>query len=54
MVKKSDRTSCFAPACKKMGCCKVEALTGVDERRQMVLPKGDKGKKEIMAGNAAK
>ncbi len=34
-----------------LGCCKVEAITGVDERGQMVLPKEIREKAEIKAGD---
>jgi antitoxin PrlF len=34
-----------------MSCCKVEALTTVDERGQMVLPKDVREKAEIKAGD---
>lgn len=35
MAKKKEDAACFDMA----GCCRVEAVVGVDERGQMVLPK---------------
>jgi antitoxin PrlF len=34
-----------------MSCCKVEAITGVDERGQMILPKELREKFDIKAGD---
>ncbi|HIH43987.1 MAG TPA: AbrB/MazE/SpoVT family DNA-binding domain-containing protein [Candidatus Methanoperedenaceae archaeon] len=34
-----------------MGCCKVESVTSVDERGQMVLPKEIREKANIKAGD---
>lgn len=36
---------------KMFDCCKVEALVGVDERGQMVLPKEIRDKTKIKAGD---
>lgn len=36
---------------RPMGCCKVEAILGVDERGQMVLPKEIRDKAGIRAGD---
>jgi antitoxin PrlF len=43
--------SCCSPANKGIGCCKVEALVGIDERGQMVLPKETREKAGIKAGD---
>ncbi len=51
MVKKPGKESCSGPACKKMSCCKVEALISVDERGQMVLPKEIRDKAGIHTGD---
>ncbi len=36
---------------KMFDCCKVEAMVGVDERGQMVLPKEIRDKTKIKAGD---
>ncbi len=36
---------------KGMGCCRVEALLGIDERGQMVLPKELRDRANIKAGD---
>jgi AbrB family looped-hinge helix DNA binding protein len=36
---------------KKASCCKVESIISVDERGQMVLPKGLRDKTNIGAGD---
>ena len=51
MVKKPEKGSCSDPACGKMSCCKVDALIGVDERGQMVLPKEVRDKAGIRTGD---
>ncbi len=51
MVKKPEKGSCSGPTCGTMSCCKVEALIGVDERGQMVLPKEIREKAEIHTGD---
>ena len=35
----------------RTGCCKVEAVIGIDERGQMVLPKDLRDKADIHAGD---
>jgi AbrB family looped-hinge helix DNA binding protein len=44
-------TACCTPAGKGMGCCKVESLISVDDRGQMVLPKGIREKANIKPGD---
>jgi AbrB family looped-hinge helix DNA binding protein len=39
------------PASKGLGCCRVESLTTVDERGQMVLPKDLRERANIRAGD---
>jgi len=51
MVKKLEKVACSGPTCGKMSCCKVEALVGVDERGQMVLPKEIREKAGIRSGD---
>lgn len=41
----------MAKAAKKMSCCQVEAVTSIDERGQMVLPKEIRDKANIHAGD---
>ena len=48
MVKK-EKSSCLT-AGKGFSCCKVEAITSVDERGQMVLPKEIRNKAKIRPG----
>jgi len=51
MAKKDKNEYCFAPADKRISCCKVESLISVDERGQMVLPKEIRDKANIRAGD---
>ena len=53
MVKKViDDTCCAASTDEAMGCCcRVEAVIGVDERGQMVLPKDMRDKAGIRPGD---
>ena len=51
MVKKEATESCCSPAESGAGCCKVEAIIGIDERGQMVLPKELRDKVNIRAGD---
>jgi len=48
MIKKETSS---APAVEGLGCCRVEAVTSVDERGQMVLPKELREKAGIRAGD---
>lgn len=48
MVKKKEETSCFGVG---SSCCRVEAVVGVDERGQMVLPKELREKAGIKPGD---
>lgn len=56
-TKKFNKTSRRVPAdvdtaCREdMNCCKVESLTTIDERGQMVLPKELREKANIKAGD---
>ena len=49
MVQKDRDESCCAP--EDRACCKVEALVGIDDRGQMVLPKELREKADIRAGD---
>ncbi len=49
MPKKDENRSCCSPA--EIGCCKVESVTTVDERGQMVLPKEIRDKAKIYPGD---
>ena len=51
MAKKEPTESCCSPADTTAGCCKVEAIVGIDERGQMVLPKELRDKVNIRAGD---
>ena len=51
MTKKSKTGSCCEASRGTMSCCKVESLVSVDERGQMVLPKGIRDKANIRAGD---
>jgi antitoxin PrlF len=51
MVKKETAESCCSPAGSADSCCKVEAIVGIDERGQMVLPKELRDKVNIHAGD---
>jgi len=48
MVKKNEEASCFEVG---GSCCRVEAVVGVDERGQMVLPKELREKVGIRPGD---
>jgi len=48
MVKKETSST---PVVEGLGCCRVEAVTSVDERGQMVLPKELREKAGIRAGD---
>jgi len=49
--KPDESGSCCPPKGRSMGCCKVESVTSVDERGQMVLPKEIREKANIKAGD---
>ncbi len=49
-TKKSHQFPC-SPSSKSFSCCKVESVTSVDERGQMVLPKEIREKAKIRAGD---
>ena len=51
MVKKDENGSCYLPADRGMGCCKVESVVSIDDRGQMVLPKEIRDKAKIRAGD---
>ena len=51
MEKNEKDESCCSPAESAAGCCKVEAIVGIDERGQMVLPKELRDKVNIRAGD---
>lgn len=49
--KKTTDTACCSPTQNGPGCCRVEALLGVDERGQMVLPKDIRERAGIRTGD---
>ncbi len=51
LVPKDISENCCESADTGISCCKVEALVSVDERGQMVLPKGLRDKANIHAGD---
>lgn len=51
MAEKENDESCCSSTEAAAGCCKVEAIVGVDERGQMVLPKELREKVDIRAGD---
>lgn len=51
MGKKPEKGLCSEPGCGKGSYCKVDALIGVDERGQMVLPKEVRDKAGIRTGD---
>ncbi len=50
MRQKIENNCCASPD-SNSGCCKVEAIIGIDERGQMVLPKEARDKANIQAGD---
>jgi antitoxin PrlF len=51
MEKTDSKVSCCEGGSTGMSCCRVEALLGVDERGQMVLPKELRDRANIKAGD---
>lgn len=51
MAKKSKRELCCGSTEEMLSCCRVESLISVDERGQMVLPKGIRNKANIRPGD---
>ncbi len=51
MTKKDKKESSCMPEGKGLACCKVESVTSVDERGQMVIPKEIRDKANISAGD---
>ena len=51
MEKTDSKASCCEGRSAGMSCCRVEALLGVDERGQMVLPKELRDRANIKAGD---
>jgi AbrB family looped-hinge helix DNA binding protein len=51
MVEKSTDKACCMPMDGNIGSCKVESVISVDERGQMVLPKGIRDMAGIRAGD---
>ena len=51
MVEKSADEACCTPLEGGIGSCKVEAVINVDDRGQMVLPKGIRDTAKIRAGD---
>jgi antitoxin PrlF len=50
MTQKDKNKSCCGPSAGS-SCCKVESMTSVDERGQMVLPKEIRERANIHAGD---
>lgn len=48
---KPSQANCCLPGSGDEPCCKVESMTAVDERGQMVLPKEAREKAGIKAGD---
>ncbi len=48
---KDEKRGCFPSVGNNASCCKIESLTSVDERGQMVLPKELREKANIRAGD---
>jgi AbrB family looped-hinge helix DNA binding protein len=51
MLKKEKDKSLGLKKFKALSCCRVESITSVDERGQMVLPKEIRERAEIGAGD---
>ena len=51
MTKENKKESSCMPEGKELSCCKVESVTSVDERGQMVIPKEIRAKANIQAGD---
>jgi antitoxin PrlF len=51
MGENEEKGSCCEGESAGMSCCRVEALLGVDERGQMVLPKELRDRANIKAGD---
>ena len=51
MVEKSADEACCMPMDGNIGSCKVEAVISIDDRGQMVLPKGIRDTAKICAGD---
>lgn len=51
MVEKGPDEACCTPMGSSIGSCKVEAVISVDDRGQMVLPKGMRDMAKIRAGD---
>ncbi len=51
MQQKEHSQDCCTPPTINEGCCRVEAVIGIDERGQMVLPKDLRDKAGIRAGD---
>ncbi len=51
MTKKDNKESSCMPGSKGSSCCKVESVTSIDERGQMVIPKEIRDKAKIRAGD---
>ena len=51
VVQKDISENCCESADDVTSCCKIEALVSVDDRGQMILPKGLREKAHIRAGD---
>ena len=49
MVDSKQTTNCCTPQ-DSLGCCRLEALIGIDERGQMILPKDTRERAGIKPG----
>lgn len=51
MTEKKRTKTCHESARESSSCCKVESITRIDDRGQMVLPKEIREKAKIRAGD---
>ncbi len=51
MAKIREKDPCCGAGEEERGCCRVEALLGIDERGQMVLPREIRDRAKIRAGD---
>lgn len=51
MAKKNMKGDCCNSSAVNSSCCKVESVTSIDDRGQMVLPKDLRDRADIKAGD---